>query len=108
MIDLEAALKSIREKAVAQQVRITQHAQQEMTAEAILMDDVLRILFDGQIIENDPDHRRGACCLMHGLDPANRYIHIVCTTANPMLIIITAYLPLPPKWITPTQRRAVP
>ena len=108
MTDLQAALQSIRGKATTQQVRITQHAQQQMTAEAILMDDVLRVLSNGQIIENYPDHRRGACCLLHGVDNANRDIHIVCTTANPMLIIITAYLPLPPKWITPTQRRNVP
>jgi len=42
MTDLQAALQSIRGKATTQQVRITQHAQQQMTAEAILMDDVLR------------------------------------------------------------------
>jgi Domain of unknown function (DUF4258) len=108
MIDPQAILQLIREKAAAQQIRVTQHAQQEMTTEAILMDDVLRVLSIGQIIENYPDHRRGACCLLYGVDHANRNIHIVCTTANPMLIIITAYLPLPPKWITPTQRRTVP
>lgn len=28
--------------------------------------------------------------------------------AQPRLIIITAYLPLPPKWITPGMRRPTP
>ncbi len=35
-----------------------------------------------------------------------RTLHIVCTTAQATLIIITVYEPLPPKWTTPTQRRA--
>lgn len=108
MTDPLATLRSIREKAMAQQIRITQHAQQEMAAEAIGLDDVLHALAKGQVIERYPYHRRGPCCLIHGVDTAARDIHVVCTTVNPVLIIITVYLPLPPKWITPTQRRNVP
>ncbi|MBI3972422.1 MAG: DUF4258 domain-containing protein [Chloroflexi bacterium] len=57
------------------------------------------------MLENYPEHRRGACCLIGGTTSTGRPIHVVCTTARPMLIIITAYEPQPPKWITPTQRR---
>jgi len=103
--DLEAALKQIRTQASAGRIRITQHAQQEMTQEDIVLDDVLEAIATGQIIENYPEHRRGACCLLYGCTQDNHPLHIVCTTAQPLLIIITVYRPKPPKWITPTLRR---
>jgi hypothetical protein len=56
-------------------------------------------------LENYPEHRRGACCLLSGFTHGGRRIHIVCTTARPVLIIITVYEPRPPKWVTPTRRR---
>ena len=54
--------------------------------------------------ENYATHRRGACCLVGGTTRAGRPLHIVCTTAQPVLVIITVYEPKPPKWITPIQR----
>ena len=86
-------------------VRITQHAQQEMTEEAFSYDEVVHALAAGDIIENYPEHRRGPCCLVCGRTPLDRPIHIVCTSTKAMLILITIYEPKPPKWVTPTQRR---
>jgi hypothetical protein len=60
----------------------------------------------GQILENDPLHRRGACCLLHGHTRNGRALHAVCTSSHPLLILITVYEPKAPKWVTPTQRRA--
>jgi hypothetical protein len=105
MSDANDILARLRAQAASQDVRLTQHAQQEMVAEAISLEDVLHAAAGGRILENYPEHRRGACCLLHGIDAAGRDIHIVCTTAQPMFIIITVYLPKPPKWISPTQRR---
>ena len=98
-------LEKIQQQAIAEQLRLTQHAQQEMVAEDISLDDVLEAIATGQILEYYPEHRRGAYCLLGGYTYMGRALHIVCTTANPILIIITVYVPLPPKWITPTQRR---
>jgi len=103
--DPQLLLPTIRAQAASQQLRVTQHAQQEMTQEQILLDDLLVAISNAQVLENYPEHRRGACCLLYGNDEAGRPIHIVCTTAHPMLIIITVYLPKPPKWLSPTQRR---
>ncbi len=102
------AISRLRALAAAAQIKITQHAAQEMVAEAITLDDVLHAIENGNLLEDYPDHRRGACCLLHGTDTGSRDIHVVCTTANPTLIIITVYLPRPPKWISPTQRRDQP
>ena len=76
-----------------------------MVEEDITFDEVLEAIAAGQILENYPEHRRGACCLLSGLTQNGRYLHVVCTTAQLVLIIITVYEPKPPKWITPTQRR---
>src|SRR5438067_920843 len=101
-------LTAIQHLAANEQIRITTHAHQEMTAEAISLDDVIHAISTGQIIENYPTHRRGACCLVNGVDSTGRPIHVVCTSNQPTLIIITAYLPRPPKWLSPTQRRRTP
>lgn len=84
--------------------RVTQHAQQEMAEEDILLEETLVAILSGQILENYPEHRRGPCCLVCGYTDRGRPLHVVCTTAQPLLILITVYEPKPPKWVTPTRR----
>ena len=98
-------LERIQAQALAENVRVTLHAQQEMVAEHISLAEVLEAISQGHILEDYAQHRRGACCLLFGRTQAGRAIHAVCTTAQPTLIIITVYEPTLPKWITPTQRR---
>ncbi len=107
-MDASDALSHIQQLAVTEQMRLTQHAQQAMAEEDISLDDVLSAIASGEILEDYPTHRRGPCCLLNGQDSAGRPIHVVCTTVVPTLIIITVYLPKPPKWPTPTQRSAAP
>jgi len=47
-------------------VRITQHAHQEMIAEDFIWQDLFEGIIPGLIIEDYPEHRRGACCLLGG------------------------------------------
>ena len=95
----------MREQALADNVRVTRHAQQEMVEDDISLDDVLEAVSHGTVLEDYPRHRRGACCLVYGPTRAGRAIHVVCTTGQPTLVIITVYEPTSPKWTTPTQRR---
>jgi hypothetical protein len=106
--DNEAVLAGIRSQAEQKNLRVTQHAQQEMIEEEIILDDVLQAIGSGEILENYPEHRRGACCLLCGYTDVREPLHVVCTTAQPILILITVYKPKPPKWVTPTQRRPRP
>lgn len=102
--DLREIMLRVRSQVVAESIRVTQHAHEEMVAEAISLDEVYEALLAGEVLEDYPQHRRGACCLIGGHTKAGRPLHVVCTTRGPMLIIITAYEPQPPKWTTPTQR----
>jgi len=106
--DLDAKLQQIRAQAAANTIRITQHAQQEMVDDGFLLDEVLEAIANGSILEDYPGHRRGACCLLGGMARDGRPLHVVCTTAEPVLILITVYEPTPPKWVTPTQRGTTP
>jgi len=107
-VGLSSILLRIRSQALANNIRVTQHAQQEMVEEEITLDQVLQAVASGQIVEDYPEHLRGACCLIGGVSDGGRPLHVVCTSAQPTLIIITVYEPLPPKWISPTQRRLRP
>jgi hypothetical protein len=98
------ALEQLRRQAAAENLRITQHALQEMVEEEITLDEILEAIANGNALENYPEHRRGACCLISGMTREGRPLHVVCTTALPILIIITAYEPKPPKWVTPRER----
>ena len=102
---LAVLLGQIKDQVKQEDIRVTEHAQQEMVEEDISLDEVIEAIIDGEILENYPDHRRGSCCLVYGRTEVSRPLHIVCTTSQPLLIIITVYEPRPPKWLTPTQRR---
>lgn len=104
MADSDTALRHIQAQVIEGKIRVTQHAQQEMTEEDIILGEVCEAIANGEILESYPYHRRGACCLLNGYTANKRFLHIVCTTRQPVVIIITTYEPKPPKWVTPTQR----
>jgi len=103
--DTNEVLHRIRVQINEENVRVTQHAHQKMVKEGITLKDVLEAVIEGQIIENYTEHLRGPCCLINGTTSRGRPLHIVCTTNQPALIIITVYEPKPPKWINPVERR---
>ena len=98
------ALEQLRRQAATENVRITQHAHREMVEEEITLNELLEAIVTGQVLENYPEHLRGACGLVNGTTEEGRPLHIVCTTALPVLIIITAYEPKVPRWVTPMER----
>ncbi len=102
--EAEAALARIKLQVESGNLRVTQHAQQEMVEERISLDEVLEAIGRAEILEHYAEHRRGACCLLGGATDAERPLHVVCTTAQPLLVLITVYEPKPPKWITPRTR----
>jgi hypothetical protein len=90
--------------ATQREIQLTIHGHQEMVAEDIATVELLSALSRCTVLENYPDHKRGACCLVCGQADSGRYLHVVCSTDRPELIIITMYEPKPPKWETPFKR----
>lgn len=100
-----SASEHIRQLASLRHLRLTDHAVEEMLAEEIALAEVLEAIERCQVLEDYPTHKRGACCLVGGTTAQGRALHIVCTTTQPLLVIITVYEPRPPKWQSPTKRR---
>jgi hypothetical protein len=83
--------------------RFTDHARREMEAEPfglIWVDEVLRVLDTGDIIEEYPDDVPYPSCLILGRTATGRPIHVVCAPvpAEGRLIVITTYQPDPARW----------
>jgi hypothetical protein len=89
-------------------IDVSQHAADEMDAEGIILDEVREALATAILLEDDPTHGRGPCCLLYGDTVAGRPLHLVCTTTRPRLLLMTLYEPQPPKGMNPTQRRPRP
>ncbi len=94
----------IRAQASERRIKFTLHAHQEMLEEDISTAELVVALRNCKLVENYPDHKRGACCLVCGSGGGGRMLHVVCTCEHPELIIITVYEPKPPKWETPFKR----
>ena len=67
--------------------------------------DVEAVIWNGEVIEDYPEDRRGHSCLMLGFDETGRALHVVCAPKVEYLSIITAYLPIPEEWSDDFKRR---
>ncbi|MBM4136784.1 MAG: DUF4258 domain-containing protein [Nitrospira sp.] len=76
------------------------HALEEMNAEdeMITTDEVRHVVFNGEILEDYPEDKRGHSCLMFGMPNNRRPVHVVCAPKEEYLAIITAYIPSLEKW----------
>jgi hypothetical protein len=83
------------------------HALDEMNAEdkLITTDEVRSVVFNGEIIEDYPEDKRGHSCLMFGMPDSRRPVHVVCAPKEEYLAIITAYIPSLEKWETDFKTR---
>jgi hypothetical protein len=92
-------IKRIKQSA-KKKILYTQHALDEMNAEdeMITTEDVRHIVFNGEIIEEYPEDKRGHSCLMFGIPEEKRPVHVVCSPKEEYLAIITSYIPSLKKW----------
>jgi len=73
-----------------------------MALRNILIEDCLRCLLNGEIIEDYPtDYPYPSCLMMESKKP----LHVVCAIGNGTLIIITVYVPNADKWHDGWKRR---
>lgn len=94
-----------RDKVRQDKFELSQHAQREAAAEQISVDDIKDAILAGQELEPYPNDPRGPSCLMIGQDRSGRWIHVLCGNFDrENLLIITVYLPQPPKWKDPFTR----
>ena len=90
--------------ASSNQFQLTEHAHKERQEEAIELREIKEALMTCELLEDYPHDPRGASCLVLGYS-GEKPIHVVCGRArNEWLLVITVYIPKPPKWVDPRTR----
>ncbi|MDX2441838.1 MAG: DUF4258 domain-containing protein [Desulfobacterales bacterium] len=97
MIDKKDALDRIK-KSAAKRILFLPHAVRQMSKpdRMISTKDIRYVIENGEVIENYPEDVRGNSCLLLGI--TDRPIHVVCSSKQDYLAIITAYLPSKQNW----------
>ena len=80
------------------------HGDQERQNDNLIIVEVEDALLSGRILEQYKDTGRGESCLVVGFTPKGKPIHVVCGKEEDVLVIITVYIPMLPKFITPYKR----
>jgi hypothetical protein len=89
---------------IAQNYRYSRHGDRERQNDALSLDDIEQALLNGRIIEQYADTGRGESCLLVGFTDAGKPVHVVCGRLRMALVIVTVYVPTPPKFKNPYER----
>ncbi len=74
------------------------HGDKQRQNDNLMIKELLESFANGIIIEEYPDTGRGESCLVAGFTSSGKPIHIVCGEVNDRIVIITVYIPSPPKF----------
>lgn len=80
------------------------HADEERMDDNLTILGIEEALLSGRILEDYPNDRRGESCLVVGFTNSGIPIHVVCGGREDGFVIITIYIPSPPKFKTPYER----
>ncbi len=81
-----------------EKIRWNNHVMVKLLQRNITQNDVLKALFNGEIIEEYEDDYPYPSCLVYGINLNNEVLHIVCGSNEEELWIITAYYPDNIEW----------
>jgi Domain of unknown function (DUF4258) len=96
---MTTSIEEIRQKIADEQFEFSKHAVDQSILRNILVREVREAIANGQIIEDYPDDKYGASCLISGLTQDERPIHIHCSyPSRPLIKIITLYEPSLQRW----------
>ncbi|MFN3466174.1 MAG: DUF4258 domain-containing protein [Candidatus Brocadiales bacterium] len=83
----------------------SKHGDQERQKENLTISEIEEALLSGRVLEQYEDTGRGESCLVVGFTNSGKPIHIVCGRRGEHLSVITVYIPQPPKFKTPYERK---
>lgn len=88
----------IQDKVIKEEYYFSRHGDLERKNDNLTISEVEEALKNGRIIEQYDDTGRGESCLAAGFTDNGKPIHIVCGEMDKYLVIITVYIPTPPKF----------
>ena len=100
MAEYSSQLKLIRDIAEKEKIAFKKHCILRMYERGIRADEVKEVLASGEIIELYTEDKPLPSCLLLGYTSKNRNIHVVVAVDKdePMLWVITVYLPTTEEW----------
>jgi len=96
-------IEEIKLKVRRNQYVYSHHAILEQRSESLTFAQIEEALLGGRILEQYPDTGRGESCLVVGLAEETPG-HIVCGWHGEKVVLITVYVPRPPKFTDPWTR----
>jgi hypothetical protein len=96
-------IDQIKEKVRNNQYMYSYHAEIERKADKLTFAQVEEALLNSRILEQYADTGRGESCLVVGF-AEEIPIHAVCGWRGERIVLITVYVPRPPKFIDPWTR----
>ena len=100
-------IEDIKARVRNDQYAYTLHAEIERKADELTFAQIEEALLDGELLEQYPDTGRGESCLVVGF-AGEVPIHSVCGWRGEKIVLITVYIPRPPKFIDHWTRGAIP
>ena len=97
-------LSWVQERVKKGEYYFSKHGDQERQNDNLTIAEIEKVLLAGRILEGYKDTLRGESCLVAGFTQSGKPIHIVCGERRNWLVIITVYIPRPPKFKTPYER----
>ncbi len=94
----------IKSKIDRREYYFTKHGEQERQNDNLTITEVREALLNGTILEQYEKDIRGESCLVVGFTNSGKPLHIVCGRLEEDLVIITVYVPGPPKFKNPYER----
>jgi len=82
----------------------SRHGDNERQQDNLFLKEVEEALRQGNVLEQYSDTGRGESCLVVGFTNTGKPVHIVCGGTDDRVIVITVYIPKPPKFKTPYSR----
>ena len=70
----------------------------------LLITEVEESIKNGKVLECYSDDKRGSSCLVVGFTDEGKPIHSVCGKNENVLVLVTVYIPAPPKFKNPYER----
>ncbi|MCK4860082.1 MAG: DUF4258 domain-containing protein [Candidatus Omnitrophica bacterium] len=100
-------IKNIIEAIQFNQVRISNHADEEAEEDQLTFDEIYFSVFHGEIIEDYSDDKPYPSCLIFGKTSSGDPVHTVWAynKQNRWAVVITVYRPNPELWVNWRKRR---
>jgi hypothetical protein len=88
----------IRERILKNEYYYSLHADAERMNDDLTIAEVETAIVKGRIIEEYEDSGRGESALAAGFSNTGKPVHAVCGRWNDWMVLITVYIPSPPKF----------